>query len=79
MFPGFERPKINPMELIKLFPNLKSNPVFYKCYYLYTMHKQSMGALTLSEEAFTAYYNQDVVSLSDFELAVEPDAFEQLK
>jgi hypothetical protein len=43
------------------------------------MHKQSIGALTLSEEAFTAYYNQDEVSLSDFELAVDSDDFEQLQ
>jgi hypothetical protein len=78
MFPSFERPKINPMELIKLFPNLKSNPVFYKCYYLYIMHKQSMGALALSEEAFTAYYSQDERSLSDFEVAADPEFFEQL-
>ena len=41
MFPHslIDRPKINTIELLKLFPDLSSNPVLYKSYYLYMKRK----------------------------------------
>ena len=56
MYPDIERPKINALELMKLCPDLKRRPVFYKCYYLYLKHNQSIDGRVLTEEAFNTYY-----------------------
>jgi hypothetical protein len=57
MYPDIERPKIDALELMKLCPNLRKNPVFYKCYYLYLKYKHSFDGRVLTEEAFNVYYN----------------------
>ena len=57
MYPDIERPKIDALELMKLCPNLRRNPVFYKCYYLYLKYKHSFDGRVLTEEAFNVYYN----------------------
>ena len=48
MHPDIERPKIDALELMRLCPDLKRNPVFYKCYYLYLKYKQSFGGVALT-------------------------------
>ena len=55
MYPDIERPKIDALELMRLCPNLKKNPVFYKCYYLYLKYNNNCRVLT--EEGFTGFYN----------------------
>ena len=67
MYPHDERPMINPMEVLKAFPALSSNPVLYKSYYLYMKRKSEIGARYLSLEAFTDYFTQDQFSLMDYE------------
>ena len=59
MYPDIERPKIDALELMKLCPNLRKNPVFYKCYYLYLKFNRGLrgSSRVLTEEAFNAYYN----------------------
>ena len=54
MYPGIERPKVPPGELIKLCPNFRDDKVFYKTYSLYRKYKESQGqgARVLSEVAF---------------------------
>ena len=57
MYPDIERPKIDALELMRLCPNLKKNPVFYKCYYLYLKYNQLINCRVLTEEGFTGFYN----------------------
>ena len=54
MYPDILRPIIFPNELLTLFPEFKTDKVFYKTYYLYRKHKESQGqdARVLSEDAF---------------------------
>ena len=78
MFPEskFERPTIIPMELLKQFPALSSNPLLYKSYFLYKKHKEEMGARYLCLDAFSDYFtNKDEISFTDYEQASEPSAF----
>ena len=79
MFPEsqIDRPMINPLELLKQFPALSSNPLLYKSYYLYKKRKSEYGSSCLTLEAFTYYFNQEEYSLTNFELASDLTAFEQ--
>ena len=54
MYPDIQRPIIFPNELLELYPQFKTNIVFYKCLYLYRKHKESQGqdARVLLEGAF---------------------------
>ena len=79
MFPEsqIDRPMINPLELLKQFPALSSNPLLYKSYYLYKKRKSEYGSSYLTLEAFTYYFTQEEYSLTNFELASDLTAFEQ--
>ena len=52
MYPGVTRPRIVPSDLKTLFPDLQSDPVLYKSYYLYKVHKKSLNEDALSLTAF---------------------------
>ena len=80
MFPEsqLERPTIIPMELLKQFPALSSNPLLYKSYFLYKKRKEEFGTRYLCLDAFTDYFtHQDEISLTVYEQASEPHAFVQ--
>ena len=69
MYPGIERPKVSPGDLIKLCPKFKDDKVFYKTYCLYRKYKESQGqgAIVLSEDDFKDYFNQKDNTITDFE------------
>ena len=80
MFPEsrLDRPTIIPMELLKQFPALSSNPLLYKSYFLYKKRKEEFGTRYLTLEAFTDFFaHQDEITLTDYEQASEPFAFVQ--
>jgi hypothetical protein len=80
MFPKslLDRPTIITMELLKQFPDLSSNPLLYKSYYLYKKRKEEFGARYLTLDAFTEYFaNQDEIPLHVYEEASEPSDFVQ--
>jgi hypothetical protein len=80
MFPEsqLDRPTIIPMELLKQFPALSSNPLLYKSYFLYKKRKEEFGTRYLCLDAFTDYFtHQDEISFPVYEQASEPSAFVQ--
>jgi hypothetical protein len=53
MYPdGVLRPRFNPTDLKKLCPDFSSNPVLYKSYCSYKVHKKSLKQKALTLEAF---------------------------
>jgi hypothetical protein len=53
MYPdGVLRPRFNPTDLKKLCPAFLSNPVLYKSYCSYKVHKKSLNQKALTLEAF---------------------------
>ena len=78
MYPGVTRPKIDPTELKKLFPDVQSDPVLYKSYYLYMIHKKSLNENPLTFTAFKKYYTESVAGdcMADYESFVDFEDFE---
>jgi hypothetical protein len=78
MYPGVTRPKIDPTELKKLFPDVQSDPVLYKSYYLYMIHKKSLNENPLTLTAFKKYYTESVAGdcIADYEGFVDFEDFE---
>ena len=79
MYPDVPRPRIDATELKKLFPDVQSDPVLYKSYYLYMIHKKSLNENPLTLTAFKKYYTESVAGdfIADYESCVDPDDVEQ--
>ena len=43
MHQNIKRPMIVPCEFLNLYPEFKTDTVYYKCYYLYRKHKDLQG------------------------------------
>jgi len=76
MYPDVPRPRIDATELKKLFPDVQSDPVLYKSYYLYMIHKKSLKEDPLTLTAFKKYYTETVDTIPDYESLCDPSDFE---
>jgi hypothetical protein len=76
MYPGVPRPKIDAIELKKLFPDVQSDPVLYKSYYLYMIHKKSLKQDPLTLTAVKKYNTETVDTIPEYESLCDPSDFE---
>jgi hypothetical protein len=76
MYPDVPRPRIDATELKKLCPDVQSDPVLYKSYYLYMIHKKSLKEDPLTLTAFKKYYTETVDTIPDYESLCDPSDFE---
>ena len=78
MYPRVARPRIVPFDLKTLFPDFQSDPVLYKSYYLYKIHKKSLGRDALHLKAFNSYLTEAGAeeTITKYESSVDPDDYE---
>ena len=76
MYPDVPRPRIDATELKKLFPDVQSDPVLYKSYYLYMIHKKWLKENPLTLTAFKKYYTESGDTIPDYESLCDPVDFE---